>query len=290
MLTCATTRAVHLKLSRSMLTEELKYTLKEFMARRGTPRTIISDNAKTFKAASNWLKTIVYDENFFNFLNLHRVEWKFNMSRAPWWGGFFERLIGIMKRALTKKIGRALLRYHELEDVLLDIECFMNNRPLCYIEEEFDQPVLTPNILLRGSPADYLEEDTEETEYQMCTRRMRYLSICRKQLRKRWQDEYLKALQEKHQKSEDSGQTLLNIGNIVLVADDNNSRSKWNRRRIIGVIKGKDGVIRAYKIRNNKGYTIERPLHLIRDLEIRTESNEIDGASTRIGEQGKADG
>ena len=52
-LTCAATRAVHLKLSRSILTEELEYILKEFIARRGTVRTIISDNAKTFKAASN---------------------------------------------------------------------------------------------------------------------------------------------------------------------------------------------------------------------------------------------
>ena len=51
--TCATTKAVHLKLPKSMLTEELKYTLKKFIARRGTPRKIISDNAKTFKAASN---------------------------------------------------------------------------------------------------------------------------------------------------------------------------------------------------------------------------------------------
>ena len=184
-LTCATTRAVHLKLSRSMLAEEMKYTLKEFIARRGTPRTIISDNTKTFKAASNWLQTIVHDEDFFNFLNLHRIEWKFNMSRTPWWGGFFERLIGIMKRALTKKIGRALLQYHELEDVLLDVECFMNNRPLCYVGEEFDRPVVTQNILLRGSPVGYVEEDTEATKYQMCTRRMRCLSMCRKQLRKR---------------------------------------------------------------------------------------------------------
>ena len=66
------------------------------------------------------------------------IEWKFNMARVPWWGGFFERLIGIIMRALTKKIGRALLRYHELEDVLLDVECFMNNRALCYVGEEFD--------------------------------------------------------------------------------------------------------------------------------------------------------
>ena len=135
------------------------------------------------------LQAIVLDEDFFNFLNLQRIEWKFNLSRAPWWGGFFERLIGIMKRVLTNKIGRALLQYDGLQDVLLDVECFMNNRPLCYIGEELDRPVLTPNILLRGSPAGYLEEDTEETEYQVHTRRIRYLSKCREQLSKRWQDE-----------------------------------------------------------------------------------------------------
>ena len=62
-----------------------------------------------------------------------------------------------------------------------------------------------------------MEEDTEENEYQVSTRKMRYLCMCREQLRKRWQDEYLKALQVRHQKSEDSRQTLPNIGNIVLV-------------------------------------------------------------------------
>ena len=81
--TCATTRAVHLKLSRSMLAEKLKYTLKKFIARRGTPRAVISDNAKTFKAASNWLKKILHEEDFLNFFNIHWIEWKFNMSRAP---------------------------------------------------------------------------------------------------------------------------------------------------------------------------------------------------------------
>ena len=113
--------------------------------------------------------------------------------------------------------------------------------------------------------------------------------MCREQLRKRWQDEYLKALQERHQKSGDSGQTLPNIGNIVLVADDNNPKSKWNLGRIIDVIEGSDGVIRWYKIQNNKEYTIERPLQLIRDLEIKTVSNGIDRGSTKTGKHTKAD-
>ena len=151
MLTWATARAVSLIWPRSMFTEELKYTLKKFIKRRGAPRTIISDNAKTFKDARNWLKTTVHDKDFLNFLNLHRIEWKFNMSRAVWWGEFFERLIYIMKRGLTKKIGRVLLQYRELKNVLLDVECFMNNILLCYVGEELDRPVLTPNILLLTS-------------------------------------------------------------------------------------------------------------------------------------------
>ena len=61
-----------------------------------------------------------------------------NLMRAPWWGEFYERLTGIMKRALTKKIGIAMLQYRKLEDALLDVECFMKNRPLFYVEEKFD--------------------------------------------------------------------------------------------------------------------------------------------------------
>ena len=54
--TCASTRAVHLKLCKDMTAEEFKIAFKEFMARRGTPRMMISDNAKTFITTSKWLK------------------------------------------------------------------------------------------------------------------------------------------------------------------------------------------------------------------------------------------
>ena len=39
----------------------------------------------------------------------------------------------------------------------------MNNRPLCYIDE-YDQPVLTRNILLHGMPAQFLEEDLNQLD------------------------------------------------------------------------------------------------------------------------------
>ena len=43
--TCSSTRAVHLKLTPNLSAPEFIKTLKEFVARRGTPKLIISDNA-----------------------------------------------------------------------------------------------------------------------------------------------------------------------------------------------------------------------------------------------------
>ena len=66
---------------------------------------------------------------------------------------------------LAKCIGRNLLTFAELEEVLWDIENVMNNRPLHYQEEGFDdQQVITPNVLLRGRSVPVLEEDLDVIE------------------------------------------------------------------------------------------------------------------------------
>ena len=49
-----------------------------------------------------------------------------------------------VKRVLYKSIGRASLTWNELEEVLLDVEVALNNRPLSYVEDEVLLPVLTP--------------------------------------------------------------------------------------------------------------------------------------------------
>ena len=75
-------------------------------------------------------------------------------------------MIGIMKSALSKAIGNAMLRFAELEDILLNVECFMNDHPLVYIGEEFDRLVITPNILIRGERNTYLEENIGAVDEQ----------------------------------------------------------------------------------------------------------------------------
>ena len=72
--TCPSTRAVHLKLCKDMTVMEFKQGLKEFIVRRDAPELIVSDNAKTFKAAKKWLSTLRKDEDLFNFLSAKEIE------------------------------------------------------------------------------------------------------------------------------------------------------------------------------------------------------------------------
>ena len=54
----------------------------------------------------------------------------FNLSRASWSGGQFDRLVGLVIQALYKLIVGANLTWSELEEVILDTEVPLNSRPL----------------------------------------------------------------------------------------------------------------------------------------------------------------
>ena len=267
--TCASTRAVHLKLCRDLSAIEFQRALKEFVARRGCPQTIVSDNGKTFVTTGKWLSVLKKNHSLANYMGALNIKWKFNLARAPWWGGFFERLVGIMKRSLSKVIGRSLLTYPELEEVLLDCETTMNNRPLLYQGEEFEQPVLTPNTLLRGRSTPVLEEDLEKIGEEKVTRRMIFLHRSKEQLRKRFMKEYVHALEERHQHSTgNSEQNIPKTGAVVMLKGEAKDRALWKLARVMGNITGKDGKVRGLKLKQGNGYVVERPLQLVCDLEI----------------------
>ena len=53
------------------------------------------------------------------------------MELAPWMGGFYERLVGTVKGALKKSIGKICLTEKKLETFLAEAEA-INSRPLVY--------------------------------------------------------------------------------------------------------------------------------------------------------------
>ena len=164
--------------------------LKRLIARKGRTSVIYSDNAKTFVEASKWIGKINRDEKMQDYLIKQKIKWKFNLSRAPWWGGQFERMVGLVKQSLFKATGRANL-------TLLGIEIVLNNRLLIYIEDDIQKPVLTSNTLLYGRPIMIPEERLDE-DNPVIKRSQRYINKCKKGAWKRWEKEYLRSLRERH--------------------------------------------------------------------------------------------
>ena len=68
----------------------------------------MSDNAKTFKAAAKEIRTISRATNVQCYLTDKGVTWAFITEKAPWHGGFWERLVRSVKRRLEKSLGRIL--------------------------------------------------------------------------------------------------------------------------------------------------------------------------------------
>ena len=94
--TCTAIRAIHLEVVEDMSAERFLEALRRFVARRGKPDEIISDNATQFKAAKNTIdivwRNIVNDPQIHSYLSEKRIKWKFIIELSPWMGGFYDRL------------------------------------------------------------------------------------------------------------------------------------------------------------------------------------------------------
>ena len=104
------------------------------------------------------------DERLHDWLAKYEIKWQFNTSRAPWWGGQFERIVGLVKQALYKAGGSSSLTWNMLQDLLLDVEVALNNRPLSYVENDPQLPVLTPNSLMFHRPNHIPTPDYQDIE------------------------------------------------------------------------------------------------------------------------------
>ena len=286
--TCCVIRAVHLDVVPDMTTTAFLRCLKRFVARRGLPKRIVSDNGQTFKCAAKILQTMLNQRKVQQYLSGNNIQWTFNVERAPWWGGVFERMIKFTKRCLRKIIGQSKLYYDELITVLDEIEAVINSRPLTYLSpEDLDEP-LTPSHFLCGrrilSLPDGLSQEELDEEFTVTpsdfSRRLKHLNATLNLFWKRWRREYLLELREAHRYHKGKPDAVPpSVGDIVLVEDEDKPRGLWKLARIISLIMGKDGHPRGAVLHvPSSGRTgmLQRPLQHLYPLEVTTQSPQQD--------------
>ena len=94
--TCCVTWAVHLEVTVDVNSTSVILALRRFIARRGMPHLLVSDTFKSFKSL-----------DVKNFCCKLGIFWKFILECSPWLGGFYERLIAIVKSSLKKVFGKS---------------------------------------------------------------------------------------------------------------------------------------------------------------------------------------
>ncbi|GFV61972.1 integrase catalytic domain-containing protein [Trichonephila clavipes] len=232
---------------------------------KGRPSVIYSDNGSNFIGTENCLRNINLESLKTSFPS---ISWKFIPPGAPWWGGFWERLIGLLKRILRKVLGRTSLDYQEIETVLCDCESLLNSRPLTYVSDDpNDLCSLTPDLFLkeiRNSSTTDLDriKFPDKTELN---KRLAYRRRLVNDLRVRFRNEYLSQLLQKMRIR--TQKYIPEIGDIVLISNESLKRIDWPLGRILQIYTSGDGIVRRAKVKTLSGVVV-RPIQKLCPLEL----------------------
>ena len=108
--TCLTIRTVHIEVADSLEADAFLLALQRFIARRGRPRLVKSDNGSNFVGAVGEMKAAIGQWNDSNKLNAYlqqsNMQWITNPPAASHMGGVFEHEIRSVRSilyALTRK-------------------------------------------------------------------------------------------------------------------------------------------------------------------------------------------
>ncbi|EGT53729.1 hypothetical protein CAEBREN_31877 [Caenorhabditis brenneri] len=288
--TCSCTRLLHIELAKDASALEFLNALRRFVAIRGLPELIVSDNGTNFVLSQKIIEEAfkIYDPT----KQLHDIKWKFNTPLSPWKGGFYERMVKSVKGPLYKAMGRKKLTYEELKTILYEIMSAVNSRPLTYPEQDINskQPIrpqdfvnqeMTTVLPLEAAleiKDDYLpSQEGQANETKLNTIKAFESSV--KKTNEVWSDfqqRYLAQLREHHKVrmvNKRGSPALPKEGQIVLICDENQPRNSWKMGRVTTLNQSKDGIIRDVELINSNGRTIKRSINMIVPLEMDIEDD-----------------
>ena len=222
-----------------------------------------SDNGTNLIGAHNLLKIVDW-KKVNSYCHVSRIEWRFNPPSAAWWGGWWERLVRIVKDILRRSLGKAALDSDEMRTLLCECGAIVNARPLTHLADDKDGfTAITPEMFLKEIRQD-TAPDLNFLKETSLGQRFKYLQRLRQEIRKRFRAEYLGQL-TRYTKSV-KNYCKIKEGDVVLVASDNRKRLDWPLGLVKQVVPGNDGVPCIARIKTASGELV-RPLQRLVVLE-----------------------
>lgn len=259
--TCLTTRAVHIEIAASESTDSFIMALRRFIARRGCPADIYSDNGSNLRGADNELKAVLQaldQDKIRGTMTTHRINWRFNPPTASHMGGSWERLVGSIKTALYATLNTVHPTEEMLSTLMAEAEHVVNSRPLLELSNDPSEPeTLTPNHFLLGRSSASAPIGTFDSDDLILKKQWRASQHLADLFWKRWIKEYRPTL-TKRTKWFRMGRNP-RIGELVFLVDDQLPRGQWQRGIITNVFPGIDGQVRVVDVKTNKN-TYRRPI------------------------------
>lgn len=248
--TCLSVRAVHVEIAHTLESDSFICAYQRFVARRGVPKEIFSDNGTNFKGAERELREALLrlnQDKIGNRLRRDEVQWHFNPPEASHQGGVWERMIRSVRKILRALLQEQIVSDETLLTLMAEVERILNDRPLTPVSDSpFDAEALTPNkiLLLKSNASLPLDVVAKDDVYN---KRWRAAQAIANAFWKRWIREYLPTLQLRQKWT--VPHRNFKVGNLVLVVDDRVKRGEWPKGVVQEVYPDKHGMVRQLLVK-----------------------------------------
>lgn len=251
---CLRYKCIHLEAVSDLTKDAFVMTLRRFIARRGKPLEIFSDNGRNFVSAAKEIGSFINQnrEPISDFASQQGIKFNFTPTYAAHFG-IWEAGVKSAKYHIRRVTGNSNLTFEEISTLFAQVEAILNSRPLCPLSScPNDLLSLSPGHFLIGRPLTALPSLALESKKDT-NQRKRYerLETIRHHFWLRWQKEYLAELQQRTKWRK--GNAQLNIGDMVLLAEDNTPPLNWRLGRVLQLFPGPDGVARVAEIKTTRG-------------------------------------
>ena len=216
--TCLVTRGVYLEAAHFLSTDSFIMCLRRFIARRGKPTVIYSDNGTNFVGANSEIQACLNrwnQDKITGTLSQEIIQWVFNPPAAHHMGGVWERLVISCRRVLT-----AVLQNHVLMDevLLTEVESLVNNRLSTEVSSDADHlEDLNPKHFLIGRATPNLPPGIFTDNEISSQKRWRQAQVITTRIWKNCLREYLPGLTAR--KKWFQAVPNLKDGDLVLIVD-----------------------------------------------------------------------